>query len=146
VNHSSEERYYVGIDVSKERLDVAFRPAAEHRWFANDLAGLESLVARLLEERPVLVVLESSGGYERPAAVALAAAGLAVAVVNPRQARDFARATGRLAKTDRLDAEILALRRSGRARAQAAPRRGSPAPRRDTRPQEATPLDAPRRE
>lgn len=107
VNDSSEKRY-VGIDVSKERLDVAFRPSVEHRWFANDPAGIESLVSHLLEERPALVVLESSGGYERPAAVAVAAAGLAVAVVNPRQARDFARATGRLAKTDRLDAGSLA--------------------------------------
>jgi len=107
VNKSSHKRY-VGIDVSKERLDVAFRPAGEHRWFANDPTGIEDLVARLLEGPPTLVVLESSGGYERPAAVAIATAGLAVAVVNPRQARDFARATGRLAKTDRLDAESLA--------------------------------------
>lgn len=100
MNDSSEDRY-VGIDVSKERLDVAFRPAGGHRCFANDPTGVEDLVS-VLQERPALVVLESSGGYERPAAVAVAAAGLAVAVVNPRQARDFARATGRLAKTDRL--------------------------------------------
>ncbi len=100
--------YYVGVDVSKECLDVAFRPTGGHRSFSNDPGGIEALVSRLVEERPTLVVLEASGGYERPAAAALAAEGLAVAVVNPRQARDFARATGRLAETDRLVAEILA--------------------------------------
>ena len=68
----AEDRY-VGIDVSKERLDVAFRPAGKHRWFSNDPAGIEGLVSRLVEQRPRLVVLESSGGFERPAAVALAA-------------------------------------------------------------------------
>jgi transposase len=102
------EIQYVGVDVSKERLDVAFRPAGRHCWFPNDLGGIDGLLRRLLEERPALVVLEASGGYERPAAAALAARGLAVAVVNPRQARDFAKATGRLAKTDALDAESLA--------------------------------------
>lgn len=104
----AESRYYVGVDVSKERLDVAFRPASRRCWFPNNLDGIDGLVRRLLEERPALVVLEASGGYERPAAAALAARGLAVAVVNPRQARDFAKATGRLAKTDALDAESLA--------------------------------------
>lgn len=102
--------YYVGVDVSKERLDVAFRPTGGSRcWFANDPAGIDGLLSRLLEnDHPALVVLEASGGYERPAAAALAAARLPVAVVNPRQARDFAKATGRLAKTDALDAESLA--------------------------------------
>jgi transposase len=99
---------YVGVDVSKERLDVAFRPTGKCYWFPNDLDGIDALVHRLVEERPALVVLEASGGYERPAATALAARGLAVAVINPRQARDFAKATGRLAKTDALDAESLA--------------------------------------
>lgn len=99
---------YVGVDVSKERLDVAFRPAGGHCRFPNDPGGIDALVSRLAEERPALVVLEASGGYERPAAAALAASGLAVAVVNPRQARDFAKATGRLAKTDALDAQSLA--------------------------------------
>lgn len=103
------ESRYVGVDVSKERLDVAFRPAGSRRcWFPNDPDGIDGLVSRLAQERPALVVLEASGGYERPAAAALAASGLAVAVVNPRQARDFAKATGRLAKTDTLDAESLA--------------------------------------
>jgi transposase len=108
VRDQAESRYYVGVDVSKERLDVAFRPTSRRCWFPNDLSGIDGLVRRLLEERPALVVLEASGGYERPAATALAARGLAVAVVNPRQARDFAKATGRLAKTDALDAESLA--------------------------------------
>jgi transposase len=96
------------VDVSKERLDVAFRPTGKHYRFPNDLHGIDDLVGHLTQELPTLVVLEASGGYERPAAAALAARGLAVAVVNPRQARDFAKATGRLAKTDALDAESLA--------------------------------------
>lgn len=102
------ESCYVGVDVSKERLDVAFRAASRHCFFPNDPSGIDDLVHCLLQERPALVVLEASGGYERPAAAALAAGGLPVAVVNPRQARDFAKATGRLAKTDALDADSLA--------------------------------------
>jgi transposase len=100
--------HVVGIDVSKGRLDVCILPQGEHFVVANDEAGIESLLDRLLEARPKLVVLEASGRYERPAAAAIASVGIAVSVVNPRQARDFAKATGRLAKTDRIDAEILA--------------------------------------
>jgi transposase len=105
---------YAGVDVSKERLEVCVRRDREARvgedtfGVSNDPAGTRTLLARLLEERPALVILEATGGFERPVAAALAAAGLPVAVVNPRQARDFARATGRLAKTDRIDAQILA--------------------------------------
>ena len=100
---------HVGIDVSKERLDVCSLPDGETFSVANDRAGIDELIARLLEGvRPELVVLEATGKYERPAAVAVAAAGIAVAVVNPRQARDFAKAAGRLAKTDRIDAQVLA--------------------------------------
>ncbi len=106
---------YAGVDVSKERLEVCVRRGreageGEHTFgVPNNPTGTETLLARLLlEERPVLVILEATGGFERPVAAALAAAGLPVAVVNPRQARDFARATGRLAKTDRIDAQILA--------------------------------------
>ena len=99
---------HVGIDVSKDRLDVSVRPAGEDFVAANDEAGIDDLVARLGKAGATLVVLEATGGYERPVAAALAAAGLPVAVANPRQVRDFARATGRLAKTDRLDAEVLA--------------------------------------
>jgi transposase len=105
----NKEVHYAGIDVSKRHLDAFVRPTGEHFGVPNDHAGIGSLVCWLLEgARPALVVLEATGGFERPAVAALAAAGLAVAVVNPRQARDFARATGRLAKTDRIDAEILA--------------------------------------
>ncbi len=99
---------YTGIDVSKGRLDVAVRPAGERWGVPNDPEGIDDLVARLGGLRPSLIVLEASGGYERPVVAALAAAGLPVAVVNPRQARDFARATGKLAKTDELDARALA--------------------------------------
>jgi transposase len=102
------EEIYAGVDGSKARLNVALRPTAECFELANDQAGIDSLVARLKEARPALVVLEATGGLERPLATALAAGAIPVAVVNPRQARDFARATGRLAKTDRIDAEILA--------------------------------------
>jgi transposase len=98
----------VGIDVAKAHLDIATRPAGEHWQVANDEAGIAALVARLRPLAPALVVLEASGGWERPAAAALAAAGLPVAVVNPRQVRDFAKAVGQLAKTDALDAHLLA--------------------------------------
>ncbi len=101
-------RPYVGIDVSKARLDVALLPTGEHFVVANDEEGIDELLGRLEEEPPTLVVLEASGGFERPVAAAIAASGIAVAVLNPRQARDFARATGKLAKTDRLDAKVLA--------------------------------------
>ena len=114
---SPEEVRVVGIDVSKARLDVCVRPAAEAAFcVANEEEGIdEGLVARLLaEEGATLVVLEATaGGFERPVVAALlAAACVPVALVNPRrQARDFARATGRLAKTDKkIDAEVLLAR------------------------------------
>ena len=99
-----------GIDVSKRRLDVRLLPGREAFCVANDPEGIDELVRRLEEARPELVVLEATGRYERPVASAIAAssAGIAVAVVNPRQARDFAKATGKLAKTDKIDAEVLA--------------------------------------
>jgi transposase len=99
---------FVGIDVSKDHLDAHARPAGAAFREPNDPGGVAALVARVRELAPALVVLEATGGLEHPAAAALAAAGLPVAVVNPRQARDFARATGRLAKTDAIDAEVLA--------------------------------------
>jgi transposase len=83
-------------------------PEGEAFAFANDQEGIDFLIEHLQEARPELVVLEATGRYERPAAAAIAAAGIPVAVVNPRQARDYARATGRLAKTDRINAQILA--------------------------------------
>jgi transposase len=100
---------FVGIDVAKATLDVAVRPAGE-RWSApNDEAGIGALVTRLRPLTPALIVLEATGGFETAAVAALAAAGLPVVVANPRQVRDFARATGQLAKTDALDAQVLAL-------------------------------------
>jgi transposase len=102
--------YYVGIDVSKATLDVAILPTKEHFVVANDEGGIDELLGKKLAEQlaDVLVVLEASGGFERPAVAALAASGVALFVVNPRQARDFAKATGKLAKTDRIDAFVLA--------------------------------------
>ena len=99
---------FVGIDVSKDRLDVALRPPSDRWAGANDEAGIPALVARLQRHRPTLIVLEATGGLGVPLTGALAAAGLPVVVVNPRQVRDFAKATGQLAKTDALDAAILA--------------------------------------
>ena len=99
---------FVGVDVSKHRPDVHLRPSGEHFTVSHDEAGVAALVERLTALAPALVVLEATGGMEVVPAAALAAAGLPVAVVNPRQVRAFARATGRLAKTDRLDAEAIA--------------------------------------
>lgn len=98
-----------GMDVAKERLDIAIRPSGERWSVANDDAGVAALVARLRPLGPGLIVCEATGGFERLAIGTLAAAGLPVVVANPRQVRDFARATGQLAKTDALDAGILAL-------------------------------------
>jgi transposase len=104
-----EAAVWVGIDVSKARLDVAASGWAEVFSVANDPRGVAALVQRLQALRPALVVLEASGGLETALVAELGAAGLPVVVVNPRQVRDFARASGQLAKTDALDARILAL-------------------------------------
>ncbi len=102
------EHRYVGIDVSKKKVDVAVCPTGQ-RWVVSyDEAQVEELVSQLEDLSPVLVILEATGGLELPLVTALAAAALPVVVVNPRQVRDFARATGVLAKTDALDATILA--------------------------------------
>jgi transposase len=99
---------FVGIDVGKARLDVHIRPLGEHFVVGNDEAGLAQLATRLEAREPRLIVLEASGGYERLAAIGLLERGLPVAVVNPRQTRKFAAALGQLAKTDRIDAAMLA--------------------------------------
>ena len=99
---------YIGIDVSKATLDVASLPNGESWAVTNDDLGLAELTPRLVALAPVLVVLEATGGFETLVAITLAKAGLPIAVVNPRQVRDFAKALGRLAKTDALDADILA--------------------------------------
>ena len=100
---------FVGVDVAKAELVVAVRPSGARWAVANDEAGRRTLVERLRAEPPQVIVLEATGGYELPAVAALVATGLPVVVVNPRQVRDFARSTGQLAKTDRLDAAMLAL-------------------------------------
>ena len=100
--------YYVGIDVAKATLDVATTLVDHPRWQTpNDAAGIVVLVDQLRTLQPALIVLEATGGYETAAVTALAVAGLPAAVVNPRQVRDFAKALGILAKTDRLDAVVL---------------------------------------
>jgi transposase len=99
---------FIGIDVSKARLDVAQRPDHHPRSFANDLEGCHALRDDLLALAPTLIVVEATGGYERLLVTTLLLAALPVAVVNPRQAREFAKACGRLAKTDRVDAQVLA--------------------------------------
>jgi transposase len=99
---------YVGIDVSKATLEVAVRPSGAAWQNANDATGIAVLVECVVPLAPQLLVLEATGGLERQVVAALALAGLPVAVVNPRQVRDFAKATGRLAKTDALDAAVLA--------------------------------------
>lgn len=100
---------YVGVDVSKERLDVAVRPSGQLFSEANDERAVSGLVKRLKALGCTRIVLEATGGYETLLAAALAAAALPVVVVNPRRVREFARAVGQLAKTDRLDAKLLAL-------------------------------------
>ena len=99
---------FVGIDVSKAHLDTATRPARPVDRHTNDPAGITALVARLRPLAPSLVVVEATGGLELPLLAAFQVAGIPTAAINPRQARDFAKATGRLAKTDRIDAEVLA--------------------------------------
>ena len=99
---------FVGIDVAKAELVVSILPSAERFTVANDERGVRTLVERLGGLAPTLIVLEATGGYELLGVAALAAATLPVVVVNPRQVRDFAKATGQLAKTDRIDADILA--------------------------------------
>ena len=105
----SEREVFVGVDVSKAHLDVGISGSVETRRFPNTARGVPELVEFLREGQPALVVMESTGGFEVPAAAAIAAAGISVVIANPRQVRDFAKATGQLGKTDELDAQILAL-------------------------------------
>ena len=102
------DEMFVGLDVSKDAVDVHVQPTGERFVAGVDEAALATVVQRLSALSPTLVVLEATGGYEIPVAAALATAGLPVTVVNPRQIRDFARATGQLAKTDALDARVIA--------------------------------------
>jgi transposase len=99
---------FIGIDVARDSLEVASRPAGEQWQIVNDPAGIASLLPRLRALRPTLIVLEATGGLELPLLAAIASAGLPVVAVNPRQVRDFAKAIGKLAKTDAIDARVLA--------------------------------------
>jgi transposase len=103
-----DSRVFIGIDVCKARLDWAIRPTGEKQSVVNDEGNIKALVQRLERLQPALIVLEATGGMEIPVTRALASAELPVVVVNPRQVRDFAKATGRLAKTDSIDAMVLA--------------------------------------
>jgi transposase len=105
---NEKKNLVVGIDVSKATLDVALVPGAEQFQASNDAGGIEALAKRLKAAAVHLVVMEATGGYETAVATALIGAGLRVAVVNARQIRDFAKATGRLAKSDRIDARVIA--------------------------------------
>jgi transposase len=102
------EQIFIGIDVAKNHLDVAIRPGTDFFTVQNDDRGIANLVSRLSHLNPQLILLEASGGYEILAAAALRHAGLPAQIINPRQVRDFARSTGRLAKTDKIDAAVLA--------------------------------------
>lgn len=103
------KQYFVGIDVSKDKLDVALIPDNQLWSVGNNETEIASLVERLKPLAPTLIVLEATGGLETLAAASLGSASLPVAVVNPRQARDFGKAMGMLAKTDPIDARMLAL-------------------------------------
>lgn len=102
------EKVYVGIDISKDSLDVAIHASAKQWRFSNDRAGIASLCNMLAKLEPALVVFEATGGYEMPLYLGLDEAGLPAAPVNARQVRDFAKSTGKLAKTDSLDARVIA--------------------------------------
>lgn len=99
---------FIGIDVAQDHLDVHVLPKAVHFTCPYDANGVASLVSRLQEEHPTVIIMEATGGYEITLAAELGAAGLPVAIVNPRQVRDFARGIGKLAKTDKIDAFVLA--------------------------------------
>lgn len=103
-----EANGYIGIDVAQEWLDIAVRPEGDAWRARNDEAGITELTSQLVERAPRLVVLEATGGLETALASALTLAALPVVIINPRQVRDFARATGQLAKTDAIDACVLA--------------------------------------
>ena len=103
-----ENEIFVGIDVSKAHLDVAVRPSGECWQVDNTAEGIEQLVVTMKRLEPTLIVLEATGGFETTAALALGAGEMPVAVINPRQGRDFAKSLGRLAKTDKIDAKVLA--------------------------------------
>lgn len=99
---------YVGVDVAKETLDIAIHPRQKTKSFRNSEDGIQEAVTYIKGVAPTLVVMEATGGFEMPLAAALAASGIPVAVVNPRQVRDYAKSMGKLAKTDTIDAQVMA--------------------------------------
>lgn len=103
-----KEKVYIGIDIAKDSMDIAQHPKGKRWSFTNDDMGISEATSTLEELSPALIVLEATGGIETPLVAALAIAGLPVVVVNPRQIRDFAKAMGKLAKTDVLDAQVMA--------------------------------------
>lgn len=103
-----QKQVFVGIDVSKRQLDVATRPETASFQVSNDDQGITALIQRLADLEPQLILLEASGGFETLAAASLRQAGLPAQIINPRQVREFARSTGKLAKTDKIDASVLA--------------------------------------
>lgn len=104
----NREKVYISIDTGKEKIDVALH-SSETQWsFSNNDRGITEVVKNILEASPDLVVLEATGNLQASLVAALAIAGITPAVVNPRQIRDFAKATGRLAKTDAIDARVIA--------------------------------------
>lgn len=104
-----DKKYYIGVDVSKPFLDIFISPLNQFLQFKNNPSGIRKLIQQINSLTPSLIVMESTGGYEKLSANALAEKKISVAIVNPRQIRDFAKATGTLAKTDRIDARIIAL-------------------------------------
>ncbi len=108
MTNKKSRRSWIGIDVSKQLLEVAVHKSEHHFRYPNDPKKFPALIAELITLRPARIVLEATGGLERPLLQALQAVGLPVVLVNPRQIRDFAKALGLLAKTDRLDARVLA--------------------------------------
>ncbi len=106
---NKEEKIYIGVDVSKPILDVTILPNNKYMQFKNDLAGIERLIKKLKKFPNVLIVMESTGGYEKLLAISLFKAGLKVCVMNPKRIRDFAKSMGILAKTDKIDSGVIAL-------------------------------------
>jgi transposase len=104
----SKKEYFIGIDASKDRLDVAVRPTADIKSFVNDDDGISELLAFLKDLSPVRIIVEATGTLEKPLVRALSIKNLPVVIINPRHAQDFTRATWTLAKTDEIDALILA--------------------------------------
>lgn len=104
-----EKKIYIGIDVSKANLDLFILPNKKYMQFTNDASGIQKLINKVQLFSDALIVMESTGGYENPVSQELSKANLKTSIINPRQIRDFAKALGRLAKTDKVDAEVIAL-------------------------------------